>query len=79
MEAVLEVSSENISIKICIKYLMHNLLLTSWRTDRESDAVAGVFDQVDDVSVMKRVDVNMIHRQDSVSNLETSASFRRRS
>ena len=44
-------------------------VLTSWRTDGESDAVSTVFDQVHDVSVVKRIDINMIHCQDSVSYL----------
>ena len=51
--------------------------LTKRRPHSEGNTVAGVFDQVDYVTVVKRVDIDMIDSQDSVSHLQSATSFSR--
>ena len=52
--------------------------LTNGRTHSQRDAVAALLDQVDDVSVVQGVDIDMVDGQYPVSNLQPSATFCRR-
>ena len=55
-----------------VRYLCRR---TNRRSHSESDAVAALLDEVDDVAVVEGVDVHVVHRQDAVSHLEASATF----
>ena len=66
---MLEVSSGIISEFKCEIISIEIIWHTYGRSNGKSDAVAAFFDEVNDVTMMKTVDINMIHRQDSVSNL----------
>ena len=48
---------------------------TNGRPHGQSDAVAALLDQVDDVPVVERVDLNVVHGKNSVSNLEATTSL----
>ena len=56
-----------------------SLKLTDRRSNRKSDTITTILDQVDNVTMMQRVYINMVHCQDSISNLESATSFSRRS
>ena len=45
------------------------------RTHGESDAVAALLDQVDDVPVVQTVDLYVVHSEDPVPDLESSTAF----
>ena len=48
---------------------------TNGRPHGQSDAVAALLDQVDDVAVVEGVDLHVVHGKDSVSHLEATAAF----
>ena len=52
--------------------------LTYWGSDSHHDAVSRVLDEVDDVSVVKRVDVDVVDGEDAVADVEASAALGRR-
>ena len=54
-------------------------ILTNWRSDSQRDAVPTFLDEVHDVAMVERVDIHMVHRQDAITNLETSTTFSWRS
>ena len=45
------------------------MLRTNRRSHCQSDTVAALLDEVDDVAVVEGVDVHVVHRQDAVSHL----------
>ena len=49
--------------------------LTDRRSYGESDAVAALLDEVDDVAVVEGVDLHVVDCQDSVSNLQSAAAL----
>ena len=75
VEAVLEVSSETSTIFYSPESLLNTKQPTNWRSDGQGDAVAALLDQVDDVAVVEGVDLHVVHGQNSVSNLEATASL----
>ena len=52
--------------------------LTYWGSDSHHDAVSRVLDEVDDVSVVKRVDVDVVDGEDAVADMEAAAALGRR-
>ena len=52
--------------------------LTYWGSDSHHDAVSRVLDEVDDVAVVKRVDVDVVDGEDAVADVEAAAALGRR-
>ena len=52
--------------------------LTYWGSDSHDDAVSRVLDEVDNVPVVKRVDVDVIDGEDAVADVESAAALGRR-
>ena len=52
--------------------------LTDGRSNSQDNAVAGVFDEIDDFSVVHLVDVHVIDGQDPVADVQPPATFGRR-
>ena len=52
--------------------------LTYWGSDSHDDAVSGVLDEVDDVAVVKRVDIHVVDGEDAVADVEAAAALGRR-
>ena len=48
---------------------------TNRRSHSQGDAVAALLDQVDDVPVVERVDLNVVHGKDSVSHLKSPTAL----